>query len=63
MGLMSRSQDFKVEDSSPCNTCKRRLDLRKCEAFDDIPMIFILGENDHQKPYPGDRGLQYLKEK
>ena len=63
MGIGDRMNDLKLkETNSPCNTCARMQTPFKCEAFDDIPMVFLAGDNDHRKPYFGDNGLQYLAE-
>ena len=63
MSIGDRMNDLVLEDASPCNTCARRLSPFKCEAFDDIPMVFIAGDNDHRKPYFGDGGLQYVRDR
>jgi hypothetical protein len=35
-----------------------------CKAFPDgIPSEIAYGDNKHLKPYPGDNGIQYEKEK
>ena len=63
MSIGDRMNDFEpVASDSPCNTCARRLSPFKCEAFDDIPNVFIEGNNDHREPYSGDGGLQYQAE-
>jgi hypothetical protein len=30
-----------------------------CDAFDEIPDAIFLGEFDHNRPYPGDRGIRF----
>jgi hypothetical protein len=43
----------------PCLSCKHwQYDFR-CAAFDEIPDEIFLGQVSHDKPYPGDRGIQY----
>ncbi len=52
--------------SSVCLRCTH-LDLdafvqgkHRCAAFPDgIPMPIWMGENNHQKPYPGDQGIRF----
>lgn len=54
--------------SEICTNCKH-FDLstdtgktRRCDAFPKgIPNEIWLGENDHQKPYPGDHGILHEK--
>ena len=60
MGLSERMDDFVIEpDPSPCSTCKHRIDAFSCKAFEDIPMVFLLGDNNHRQPYFGDGGIKY----
>lgn len=33
--------------------------LRRCTAFENIPLVIWSGENNHKKPYPGDRGIRF----
>jgi hypothetical protein len=37
------------------------LGIHKCDAFENIPDEIWSGENNHQKPYPGDNGIQFEK--
>lgn len=40
--------------------CRQYLGEARCEAFPDgIPEEIAHGDNDHTRPYPGDRGLRY----
>jgi len=59
MTMHERMGDFVIEDASPCNTCANRIDAFSCRAFSDIPMVFIVGDNNHRKPFFGDGGIQY----
>jgi hypothetical protein len=48
----------------PCATCARfnRDDESRetCDAFPDgIPEEIFSGQNDHRRPYPGDKGLTW----
>ena len=63
MSIGDRMNDFEPEfDVSPCDTCARRWGPDNCEAFEVIPEVFESGDNDHRKPYPGDGGLQYVRD-
>lgn len=43
-----------------CNSCIRRGLHGECTAFSDgIPLVILLNEHDHRKPYPGDNGIQF----
>jgi len=46
-----------------CMKCRHfHIDDKKvfsCDAFKKIPKEILLGENDHKKPYSGDRGIQF----
>jgi hypothetical protein len=44
-----------------CHVCTRRRGVWSCEAFDRIPAEILVGAVLHTKPYPGDRGLQFVK--
>ena len=62
MSIGDRMNDLVLEDASPCNTCARKLTPFTCEAFpEEIPMVFVAGDNWHTEPYFGDGGLQYVK--
>ena len=62
MSIQDRMNDLKLEDASPCNTCARKLTPFTCEAFpEEIPMVFVAGDNWHTEPYFRDGGLQYVK--
>lgn len=50
----------------PCSTCQRlhrhNLNGETCEAFPrGIPREIVDGKHQHRAPFPGDRGLQYVK--
>ena len=47
--------------SPVCEFCKNRdyRGLRKCKAFDDIPLDIWEGRNKHTQPYPGDKGIRF----
>jgi len=46
--------------SPVCAFCRHRTGFRTCEAFDDqIPLDIWVGQNSHQRPYPGDHGIQF----
>jgi hypothetical protein len=55
--------------SPVCDSCSNwtpRPDARRtCLAYPDnaIPLEIWAGERRHNKPYPGDRGIQYEREK
>ena len=34
---------------------------RRCKAFNDIPGEIWLGDNNHEKPYEGDGGIQFKR--
>ena len=45
-----------------CHVCARRRSVFTCEAFPErIPSEILVGDFLHTKPYPGDRGLQFVK--
>jgi hypothetical protein len=33
--------------------------VKRCDAFDEIPLDIWKGRISHTKPYPGDRGIQF----
>lgn len=49
--------------STVCTFCKHlhekslAVGEHKCKAFDAIPDEIWDGENDHKKPFPGDKGI------
>ena len=47
-----------------CWTCARKHGGNPtCDAFPDgIPEPILDGSHQHRKPYPGDNGLQYVRE-
>lgn len=53
--------DDRVEPvySDICTRCRHNTGYRTCKAFEEIPYLIWLGENDHKKPYPGDGGIQF----
>jgi hypothetical protein len=61
--VKGRMQEFEVYEGSPCYTCAHKLAPFSCKAFNQIPMIFVTGENDHKKPYKGDHGFQWKAQK
>jgi hypothetical protein len=44
-----------------CLACKHLIDIKtqKCEAYDVIPDAIWDIEVQHNKPYPGDHGIQF----
>jgi hypothetical protein len=43
-----------------CHLCARRRDVDTCDAFPGgIPNEILVGDFDHRRPYPGDRGLLF----
>ena len=44
-----------------CNSCIHRVEYSsKCAAFPKgIPDEILLGDFDHQNPYPGDNGIRF----
>ena len=64
MSIGDRMNDFEPEFVvSPCDTCARKLTPFTCEAFpEEIPMVFVAGDNWHTEPYFGDGGLQYVRD-
>lgn len=38
---------------------KTSIEVKRCHAFDKIPMKIWCGENDHTQPYPGDKGIRF----
>jgi len=44
----------------PCANCVHRQSLLTCAAFPQrIPIIILIGENNHREPFPGDHGIQF----
>lgn len=50
----------------PCFECKyfdeeawTFYDIKRCDAFDEIPDEIWSGKNDHKNSYPGDRGIKF----
>jgi hypothetical protein len=45
---------------APCLNCRHLQGFPYCKAFPDgIPKEIQLGENQHDRPYPGDSGIQF----
>lgn len=48
-----------------CGKCKHFMPLKsgisikRCKAFDEIPMEIWCERNDHTNPYPGDKGMRF----
>jgi len=63
--MITLDKEFEIPQYSKiCTFCKHNdaEEDRKCEAFPKgIPMEIWTGENDHKKPYKGDRGIQFEK--
>ena len=50
--------------SPVCTYCKHwTVDgvKRRCAAFDQIPDEIWHGQNPHTAPYPGDKGIQFVR--
>lgn len=60
MAIQERMNDFEILDASSCNTCANRISPSRCLAFNEIPMGFILGDNNHTNPFEGDGGIRYI---
>lgn len=43
--------------SSVCSKCQHFKCFRKCEAFTEIPLDIWTGENTHNEPVDGDKGI------
>ncbi|MBI4319417.1 MAG: hypothetical protein HY675_13090 [Chloroflexi bacterium] len=57
-------REFEISPfSEVCGGCRHLRDHgvnRACDAFPDgIPLEIWRGQNDHQRPYPGDHGIQF----
>jgi hypothetical protein len=56
---------------SQCQTCRHHIPWKPgqeslCAAFPDgdgIPLEILTNEHDHRKPYPGDHGIRYERER
>lgn len=50
-----------VQFISPCQFCRHKnKDTDTCVAFPQgIPSAILTGKNSHNKPYPGDNGIQF----
>ena len=46
------SQNKEHTDTNNCFNCKHYLFFSKCDAFNEIPLDIIRGENDHSEPLP-----------
>lgn len=45
-----------------CDFCVHRRTVKTCDAFPKgIPESILNGSVQHNKPYPGDNGIQYKK--
>lgn len=57
--------DKELEIDKYSETCIRCVHLhrdyegRKCDAFNNIPLVIWNGHNDHKKPFKGDNGIQF----
>jgi hypothetical protein len=52
--------ELRIPALSPiCTFCKHLLSIRRCAAFDEIPLPIWKGENNHTRPYPGDGGIRF----
>jgi len=64
MNLGIDDREFNIPKySSVCTYCTHVTGFRHCTAFGDreIPLEIWNGENDHTKPYPGDRGIRFTR--
>jgi hypothetical protein len=54
-------RSLNVPGLSPvCTFCRHEVSFRKCAAFPDaIPLPIWRGEDTHERPYPGDHGIQF----
>jgi hypothetical protein len=59
--VFSLDGDGNIPASSPvCDHCRHLTGYRRCAAFaGEIPLEIWNGGNTHQRPYPGDHGLQF----
>lgn len=46
-------------ENAPCVSCAHLTGIRKCKAFEKIPVMIYSGKHTHITPYPGDNGIQY----
>jgi len=49
--VCGKCKHFQVKKSTPS--------IKRCDAFDEIPMEIWCEENDHTQPYPGDKGIRF----
>jgi|GEM_PF-3168021 len=57
---MATNETDIVVKEAPCLDCRHLIGFPYCEAFPDgIPEEIQTGENQHDSPSPGDRGIQF----
>lgn len=60
MFILDDEKSEYLTDYIACGKCNHYLLEYKCTAFPDgIPQDILDGKDDHRKPYPGDRGIQF----
>ena len=55
------SELFIFAVSDVCSLCEHHNfgEIRKCKAFQEIPIEIWEGKHNHKTPYPGDNGIQF----